>query len=86
MADVSTESLAISTAVSMAKAYTRGTGRPMNVYAVKAMLSELDRLRDLLQDARGYITPTISTHEDISEVLGWCDCGYCRHVPHRGSQ
>jgi len=56
------------------------------VYAVKAMLSELDRLRDLLQDARGYITPTISTHEDISEVLGWCDCGYCRHVPHRGSQ
>jgi uncharacterized protein DUF4406 len=38
-------------------------------------------LLDLLQDCRSYITPTISTHEEISEVLGWCDCGYCTHVP-----
>lgn len=38
---------------------------------------------DLLEDARSYITPTISTHEEISAVLGWCDCGYCVHVPGR---
>ena len=35
----------------------------------------------LLQDCRSYITPTISTHEELSTILGWCDCGYCTHVP-----
>lgn len=35
----------------------------------------------LLEDCRGYITPTISTHEEITEILGWCDCGYCKGVP-----
>ena len=35
----------------------------------------------LLEDARSYITPTISTHEEISDVIGWCACGYCTHVP-----
>jgi hypothetical protein len=48
-------------------------------------LSELPpgavELDDLLEDARSYIDPTISTHEEISAVLGWCDCGYCIHVP-----
>jgi NTP pyrophosphatase (non-canonical NTP hydrolase) len=38
-------------------------------------------LLELLRDARSYITPTISTHEEISDVLGWCGCGYCTHVP-----
>lgn len=37
----------------------------------------------LLQDCRGYISPTLSTHEEISTILGWCDCGYCIHVPVR---
>jgi predicted house-cleaning noncanonical NTP pyrophosphatase (MazG superfamily) len=38
-------------------------------------------LLDLLEDCRSCVTPTTSTHEEISEVLGWCDCGYCTHVP-----
>ncbi len=42
---------------------------------------EPECLLALLEDARSYITPTISTHEEISSVLGWCDCGYCDHVP-----
>lgn len=33
--------------------------------------------KQLLADAREYITPTISTHEEITDVLGWCDCKYC---------
>lgn len=48
---------------------------------LREVQAENDRLRELLEDARSYITPTISTHEDISAVLGWCDCGYCSHVP-----
>lgn len=47
---------------------------------------ERGRLRELLEDARSYITPTISTHEEISAVLGWCDCGYCAHVPSTRSE
>lgn len=44
---------------------------------------DLQELLALLQDCRSYITPTLSTHEEISEVLGWCDCGYCTHVEKR---
>jgi ribosome assembly protein YihI (activator of Der GTPase) len=45
------------------------------------LLDTIDARDTLLEDARQYITPTLSTHEEISEVLGWCDCGYCKHVP-----
>jgi hypothetical protein len=46
-------------------------------------------MRDLLvvlQDTRSYITPTTSTHEEISDILGWCDCGYCSHVPNKNPE
>lgn len=49
--------------------------------ALAAARERIAELEELLEDARSYITPTISTHEDISEVLGWCGCGYCEHVP-----
>jgi hypothetical protein len=50
--------------------------------AVRARLTfELKELHDLLQEARGYTPPTTGTHEAISAALGWCDCGYCTHVP-----
>lgn len=42
-------------------------------------------LLELLEDARQYVLPTTGTHEDISTVLGWCDCGYCVHVPKQPS-
>lgn len=38
-------------------------------------------LLELLEDCRNYITPTVSTHDELSAILGWCDCGYCTHVP-----
>jgi len=43
-------------------------------------------LLDLLRDALGYITPTLSTHEEIVSVLHqergfWCPCGYCPKPP-----
>ena len=44
---------------------------------------DLEELLYVLEDARSYITPTLSTHEEISEILGWCDCGYCKHVEQR---
>lgn len=45
-----------------------------------------DELIDLLADALEYITPTLSTHEEITEVLQeergfWCPCGYCPKKP-----
>jgi len=42
--------------------------------------ARIEELTEILEDARSYITPTISTHEEISTLLGWCDCGYCTHV------
>lgn len=42
--------------------------------------ARIAELTEMLEDARSYITPTISTHEEISTLLGWCDCGYCTHV------
>lgn len=44
---------------------------------------DLQEILYLLQDCRSYITPTLSTHEEISSILGWCDCGYCTHVEQR---
>lgn len=40
----------------------------------------------LLEDARSYIAPTLVTHEEISDILGWCSCGYCTHVPRERPQ
>lgn len=35
----------------------------------------------LLDEARNYIPPTTSSHEEISDIIGLCNCGYCGHVP-----
>jgi hypothetical protein len=48
----------------------------------KQLRIEQEDLLNLLQDALSYITPTISTHEEIVDLLNdkkgfWCPCGYC---------
>lgn len=52
--------------------------------------AKLSDMLDMLRDAKQYITPTISTHEDIAELLRterdeWCDCGYCPKRPDTAS-
>lgn len=59
-------------------------GRSSHLPTQKAVIvPELSpELVALLEDCRSYIAPAIGTHEEISTILGWCDCGYCIHVPH----
>jgi hypothetical protein len=54
---------------------------PIVVTATNGEPYTVAELLAVLEDARTYITPTLSTHEEISDILGWCDCGYCTHVP-----
>ena len=64
--------------------YQASRGASVDVEAL-AELDELRRanasMRELLEDARSYVPPTTATHEEITETVGWCDCGYCTDVP-----
>jgi hypothetical protein len=37
--------------------------------------------QELAADLLHFAGPTTSSHETAAEVVGWCACGYCTHVP-----
>lgn len=78
--------MTVRTATAILRSFLHGRLAECNREALETILAanaQLPELYELLENARCYITPTISTHEHISRILGWCDCGYCKHVKHQ---
>lgn len=41
----------------------------------------MELVRELAYTILQSCSPCGTDHEDAAEILGWCDCGYCQHVP-----